>query len=117
MAGLVEGFVLDVAIVVEGLAAVIVGYGGVVAFYRVIVQPALGRAAPGHYERARINLGRMLVTGLEFELGADILRIAVSPTWNHIAIVAAIVTLRTVLNFVVQRDIEHLQARLAGAPE
>ena len=115
MSILIGQFVQIVARVVEGLAAVIVGYGAVVAFHRVIIQSILRRRPRVKFEHARIDLGRKLVIALEFELGADLLRMAIAPTWNHIGIVAAIIVLRTGLNYVLQWDIEHLEQRAHGA--
>jgi uncharacterized membrane protein len=54
----------------------------------------------------RLTLGRWLAVALEFELAADILNTAVSPTWNEIAKLAAIAILRTALNYFLQRDID-----------
>lgn len=50
-------------------------------------------------EAIRLTLGHWLTVAIEFELAADILRIAVAPTWNVIGQLAAIVVLRTVLNY------------------
>jgi uncharacterized membrane protein len=44
--------------------------------------------------------------GLEFELGADIIRSAISPDWNDIGQLAAIAVIRTFLNYFLERDIE-----------
>src|SRR5436309_2069574 len=63
-------------------------------------------------EQIRLNLGRWLALALEFELAADILRTAIAPTWNEIGQLAAIIVLRTVLNYFLQRDID----RAAGRP-
>ena len=41
--------------------------------------------------------------------GADILRTAIAPDWDEIGKLAAIATLRTVLNFFLQREMEHAQ--------
>ncbi len=45
-------------------------------------------------EEVRLRLGRWLAVALEFELAADILRIAVAPTWTEIGQLAAIAVLR-----------------------
>src|SRR3954470_24101130 len=58
-------------------------------------------------EEVRLTLGRWLALALEFELAADILRTAVAPTWNEIGQLAAIVVLRTALNYFLQRENEH----------
>jgi uncharacterized membrane protein len=54
----------------------------------------------------RLSLGRWLALALEFELAADILRTAVAPTWTEIGQLAAIVILRTALNYFLQREID-----------
>ena len=43
--------------------------------------------------------------GLEFELGADIIRSAISPNWTDIGQLAAIAAIRTVLNYFLEKDI------------
>ena len=53
----------------------------------------------------RLGLGRSLALSLEFLLGADILRTAVEPSWDEIGRLAAIATIRTALNFFLQREI------------
>lgn len=62
-------------------------------------------------EQIRLNLGRWLTLALEFELAADILRTAIAPTWNEIGQLAAIIVLRTALNFFLQREIDHASSR------
>jgi uncharacterized membrane protein len=52
------------------------------------------------------DLGGWLVLALEFEIAADVLRTAAAPSWNEIGQLAAIVVLRTVLNYFLQRDFE-----------
>ena len=49
---------------------------------------------------------RWLAIALEFELAADILRTAVTPTWTEIEQLAAIATLRTALNYFLAKEIE-----------
>jgi uncharacterized membrane protein len=62
-------------------------------------------------EDVRLRLGRWLALALEFELGADILRTAVAPTWSEIGQLAAIATVRTALNFFLQQEIDKAAAR------
>lgn len=47
-----------------------------------------------------------MVLALEFQVAADILRTAVAPTWNEIGQLAAVIVLRTALNFFLQMEIE-----------
>jgi hypothetical protein len=51
------------------------------------------------------GLGLSLSLGLEFLLAADILRTSVSPTWEEIGQLAAIVGIRTALNFFLGREV------------
>ncbi len=62
-------------------------------------------------ERLRIELGFALSLALEFELGADILKTAIAPNWQAIGTVAAIVVLRTILNYFLQKELEKAEAR------
>jgi len=56
-------------------------------------------------------LGQWLTVALEFELAADILRTAVAPSWNDIGQLAAIIIIRTTLNFFLQKEIDQAEAR------
>jgi uncharacterized membrane protein len=47
-----------------------------------------------------------LILGLEYELAADVIRSAISPTWNEIGQLAAIAVIRTFLNYFLERDVE-----------
>lgn len=65
-------------------------------------------------EEVRLRLGRWLALALEFELGADILRTAVAPTWSEIGQLAAIAAIRTALNYFLQQEIDKAAARRGG---
>jgi len=62
-------------------------------------------------EHIRLRLGRWLALALEFELGADILRTAIAPTWVEIGQLAAIATIRTLLNYFLQLEIDRAAER------
>ncbi|TPE58836.1 DUF1622 domain-containing protein [Sandaracinobacter neustonicus] len=47
-----------------------------------------------------------IVLALEFALAADIIRSAIAPSWNSIGQLAAIATIRTLLNWFLVKDIE-----------
>jgi uncharacterized membrane protein len=64
-------------------------------------------------EEVRLRLGRWLALALEFELGADILRTAVAPTWSEIGQLAAIAAIRTALNYFLQQEIDKAAQRRA----
>jgi uncharacterized membrane protein len=65
-------------------------------------------------ENIRLKLGCWLALALEFQLAADILKTAVTPTWDDIGRVAAMIALRTTLNFFLAREIDDAERRRAG---
>ncbi|RZK29695.1 MAG: DUF1622 domain-containing protein, partial [Hymenobacter sp.] len=54
-------------------------------------------------------LGRSLALALELELGADILKTAVAPTWDDIGLLASIAVLRTGLNYFLERELRNAE--------
>ncbi len=59
----------------------------------------------------RITLGRWLALAVELALAADIVRTVMIPTWDEIGKLGAIVVLRTVLNYFLEREIEQEQKK------
>lgn len=54
---------------------------------------------PADFSQTRLVLARYLSLALEFQLGADILATAVSPTWDQIGKLGVVAVIRTGLNF------------------
>lgn len=48
--------------------------------------------------------------GLEFQVAADILKTALAPLWNDILLPAALIALRTVLDYLLEAELEKLDA-------
>jgi uncharacterized membrane protein len=112
---LVGDLTLWLAHLAEIGGALVVGVAAVralIGFLISVGQLVLGRARETVPKEAiRLNLGRSLALALEFELGADILKTVVAPNWNEIAQLAAIVVLRTALNYFLQRELDAAAAR------
>ncbi len=90
---------------VEFAAALIIALAALEATVKAL-RLFLNRTAPAEQKNeVRLTLGRWLAVALEFELAADILNTAVTPTWNDIEKLAAIATLRTALNYFLEREI------------
>ena len=59
------------------------------------------------YEQYRANLGRGILLGLEFLVGADIIATVTAPlTWESVGLLGAIVLIRTLLSFSLETEIE-----------
>ena len=91
--------------VVEAVGAAIIFAGAVSAFAQ-FVRVAFRREGMAPFAQVRLDLGRFLVLGLEFQLAADILRTAVAPNFTSLAQLAAIAAIRTALNFFLGREIK-----------
>ena len=74
----------------------------------------LTRVDETYQEDIRLQLGKSLALALEFELGADILKTAVAPSFAVIAQLAAIIVLRTALNYFLERELRQSEQRRAG---
>ncbi|MEH0846125.1 DUF1622 domain-containing protein [Micromonospora sp. CPCC 205711] len=103
--------------VVETAGAVVIFVGALWAALRFVVEGLRHRSAAA-FTPIRLSLGRFLTLGLEFQLAADILRTAVSPTFVQLGQLAATATIRTALNFFLRREIAQEQRQVpdAGRP-
>ena len=68
------------------------------------------------YLAVAVEIAAALVIALEFALAADILRTAIAPSWRDIGQLAAIATLRTALNFFLEREIDREELRFIHRP-
>src|SRR5689334_14199958 len=91
---------------VEFAAAVIIAVAAIEATVKALIIFTRRNAPPAAKNEVRLTLGRWLAVALEFELAADILNTAVTPTWSDIEKLAAIAALRTALNYFLEREIE-----------
>lgn len=104
----VKSWTLYLASGIEAASAVVIGLAALEAIlrsYALFFQRGL-QLAPDKKEEIRLRLGRWLAVALEFEVAADILRTAIAPSWTEIGKLAAIVGLRTALNYFLQREID-----------
>ena len=91
---------------VEILAAIIIGIAVLYVLYTYLLAFYPGSKRPGK-ESIRIKFGSSVAVALELLLGADVLATAVAPSWDDIGKLAAIATIRTVLNFFLERELKH----------
>ena len=90
---------------VEFAAALIIGAAAIEATFKSLLLFFKPSAPPAQKNEVRLTFARWLAVALEFELAADILNTAVTPTWSDIEKLAAIATLRTALNYFLEREI------------
>ena len=97
---------------VETLGAVIVALGVCVAVVQLI--RTLAGSKPAEFTVIRLIFARYLALAIEFELGADILGTAISPTWDQIGKLGAVAIIRTGLNFFLSTELKNEKALAAG---
>ena len=106
------GYVIPV---VEAIGALVIVVGVVVAFGQWVATELGLRET--RFEGVRLTLGRFLALGLEFQLAADILGTAVSPSWDEIGRLGAIAGIRTALNYFLARELAGEQQGDSTSPE
>jgi uncharacterized membrane protein len=89
------------ALIVEALSAIFIAIGVVEALRMLLKLPRDGRR-----KAVWVRFGVWLILSLEFQLGADIIRTAISPTWAQIGQLGAIAVIRTFLNYFLEQDLE-----------
>ena len=92
---------------VEAIGAAVIVLGVITAAGLYVASEL--RIRPVAYEHVRLTLGRFLALGIEFQLAADILKTAVSPTFEDIGMLGAIVAIRTVLNYFLAQEIDRAE--------
>jgi uncharacterized membrane protein len=106
-----------VATGVEVAAALIIAYGALEALFGSVRSIVERRSKTDMRKIVWVRFGVWLLLGLEFELAADIVRTAISPTWSDIGQLASIGFIRTFLNYFLEKDLEKYEPRQAETKE
>jgi uncharacterized membrane protein len=105
------------ALSVEAGAALLVAIGALQAFFRVGCLLVLRhRSEPSEKRAIWLGFAAWLLLGLEFELAADIIRSAISPSWSQLGQLALVAAIRTFLSYFLSRDIAESDKLQFGTP-
>ena len=102
-------------LMVEAIGAAIIGIGVLSTTFRYAL--SLLELRKYSYTEIRLNLGTYLALGLDFQLGANILATAVTPTFEEVQLLAAIVVIRTVLNYFLSKELERERREVELEPK
>ena len=92
------------AIEAVGIATIVVGAAASIAIF--LFRMVRNRTSEAEYQGFRASLGRSILLGLEFLVAADIINtVAIEPTLESVAVLAAIVAVRTFLSFALEVEI------------
>ena len=106
--------VLDVLVPVVEAIGVLVVLAGVGRVTVPALASALGLGAASA-DGARLSLARSLVLGLEFQVAADVMASAITPSFAEIGKLAAVAVIRTFLNVFLTRELRRADAAAAPA--
>jgi uncharacterized membrane protein len=98
-----------VGMLIEAAAVMVVAFGSLEAFVKILRVAAAPGASHGDRKAIWRRFGVWLLLGLEFELAADIIGTAMSPTWQEIGELGAIAVIRTFLNYFLEHDLENVE--------
>ena len=99
-----------IAVFSEGIAILIIVSGMLGALFIYLKKTLFNKEGYHAAVQSRHHLGYSLSLALEFLIGADILKTAISPTWQDIGQLGAIVGIRTVLNFFLTRELRQMES-------
>jgi len=94
-----------IALVIEAGAVLVVAFGAIQALAGVMVVVLRRSADEMEGRQIWIRFATWILLALEFALAADLVRTAVAPTWDDIAKLAVIASIRTMLNYFLAKDI------------
>lgn len=106
-----QNWALPLTAGIEAIAGLIVMFAVLRAGLHSLALLTHRQASMREKDEVRIELSGWLVLGLEFELAADIIRTTLTPSWTALGQLAAIIALRTALNYLLQQDIERAEKR------
>ena len=114
-AALFESFVGGVVVALEAAAALVILVAGAKAFVGFLARTV--RAGHGHaaHKPLRHDFGRSLLLALDFAIGSDMLRVALAPSLEGVAIAGLVVLVRTVLTLVLEYELKKEDAAPRGA--
>ncbi len=113
MEEMVRSIALHLSLVVEALAALVIG----IALVQLVIRYIPTRLSKDHHldtATLRVKFGSSLTLSLELLLAADILQTAVAPTWDDIGKLAAIAAIRTILNYFLEKELKEIESRDVG---
>lgn len=105
MGSLITNLINYISHLAQLFAIIIITNGIIVVFWINLKDILTKEDAVDVMKESREKLGRSFSVGLGILIGSSILRSVVAPTWNDIGQLAAIIGIRTALNYFLTKDI------------
>lgn len=96
-----------VSFALNAIGALITIWGIAISLFEFIRKEILERKEAIRLNEAiRIKLGSYLVLALEFFIASDIIKTIITPSWQSLGILGAIVVIRTILSYFLTKDLK-----------
>ncbi|MBQ0822126.1 DUF1622 domain-containing protein [Microvirga sp. HBU67558] len=95
--------------VIDAMALVIVLFGTIEAFVSGLRMMFAGSVTNIQRREIWLRYARVLVAGLTFQLGADIIETSITNDWEAVGRLGAIAVIRTFLNYFLERDLTEIR--------
>jgi uncharacterized membrane protein len=91
------------------IGALITIWGIIISLFEFLRKEIFGREESIQLNEAiRVKLGSYLVLALEFFIAGDIVKTIITPTWESLGILGAIVVIRTILSYFLTKDLKKI---------
>ncbi|MFA5144644.1 MAG: DUF1622 domain-containing protein [Candidatus Omnitrophota bacterium] len=91
------------------IGALVTIWGIVISLFSFLKKEIFNRSQTIQLNEAiRLQLGSYLVLALEFFIAGDIVKTVITPTWQSLGILGAIVVIRTVLSYFLTKDLKKI---------
>jgi len=89
------------------IGALVIIWGILISLFEFLKKEVLNRKESIRLNEAiRLKLGSYLVLALEFFIAGDIVKTIITPTWESLGILGAIVVIRTILSYFLTKDLK-----------
>ena len=96
----------SISFVLNVIGALITLWGIIISLIGFLKKEIFNRSAAAQLnETIRLKLGSYLVLALEFFIAGDIVKTIITPTWESLGILGAIVVIRTILSYFLTKDL------------
>ncbi|MDP3143002.1 MAG: DUF1622 domain-containing protein [Candidatus Omnitrophota bacterium] len=101
--------ITDISFLLNIIGALIIIWGVIISLFEFLKKEITDRRKTTQLnESIRIRLGSYLVLALEFFIAGDIIKTTITPTWESLGILGAIVVIRTVLSYFFTKDLKKI---------
>lgn len=93
-------------LILNVIGALIIMFGVITSLFEFIKKEIFTKEAVRLNEAIRGRLSSYLILGLEFFIAGDVVKTIITPTWETLGMLGAIVAIRTVLSYFLTKEIK-----------